>query len=223
MSVHAYTPYNFALNANGTAEFKDDLKNEVDYLYSTIKSHFIDKDIPAIIGETSASNKNNAAERVKWAQYYMGKSAEYGVPCMLWDNNVFNGGDRGECHGHLNRSTLGWYDKAFVDAVIKYGKKSQIPEKLTPPASVTNCTARHTTTTEIFINWDKVEDADGYITEQYKGGKWVQINDSEYPAVDLYNLKPDTVYTLRIRAYKTQKGILQRLCTLCGKDCQTGR
>lgn len=207
VSVHAYTPYNFALNANGTAEFKDDMKNEVDYLYSTIKSHFIDKGIPAIIGETSASNKNNTAERVKWAQYYMGKSAEYGVPCMLWDNNAFNGSDKGECHGHLNRSTLGWYDKAFVDAVIKYGKKEQIPEKLTPPASVTNCKAGHTTTTEISINWDKVEDADGYITEQYKGGKWVQINDSEYPAVDLYNLKPDTVYTLRIRAYKTQKGI----------------
>lgn len=119
VSVHAYTPYNFALNANGTAEFTNDLKNEVDYLYSTIKSHIIDKGVPAIIGETSASNKNNAAERVKWAQYYMGKSAEYGVPCMLWDNNAFNGGDRGECHGHLNRSTLGWYDKAFVDAVIK--------------------------------------------------------------------------------------------------------
>ena len=79
VSVHAYTPYNFALNANGTAEFTNDLKNEVDYLYSTIKSHFIDEGIPAIIGETSASNKNNAAERVKWAQYYMGKSAEYGV------------------------------------------------------------------------------------------------------------------------------------------------
>lgn len=107
VSVHAYTPYNFALNANGTAEFTNDLKNEVDYLYSTIKSHFIDKGVPAIIGETSASNKNNAAERVKWAQYYMGKSAEYGVPCMLWDNNAFNGSDKGECHGHLNRSTLG--------------------------------------------------------------------------------------------------------------------
>lgn len=57
VSVHAYTPYNFALNANGTAEFTNDLKNEVDYLYSTIKSHFIDKGVPAIIGETSASNK----------------------------------------------------------------------------------------------------------------------------------------------------------------------
>lgn len=27
VSVHAYTPYNFALNANGTAEFTNDLKN----------------------------------------------------------------------------------------------------------------------------------------------------------------------------------------------------
>ena len=206
VSVHAYKPYNFALNKDGTSTFVNEY--EIDNIFYDIKSYFLDNGIPAIIGETSASNKNNTAERVKWAQYYMGKSAEYGVPCMLWDNNVFNNdSDRGECHGHLNRSTLGWYDKTFVDAVIKYGKKSQIPEKLTPPASVTNCTARYTTTTEIFINWDEVEGADGYITEQYKGGKWVQINDSEYPAVDLYDLKPDTVYTLRIRAYKTQKGI----------------
>lgn len=206
VSVHAYKPYNFALNKYGTSTFVDEY--EIDNIFYNINSCFLDKGIPAIIGETSASNKNNTAERVKWAQYYMGKSAEYGVPCMLWDNNVFNNdNDRGECHGHLNRSTLGWYDKTFVDAVIKYGKKSQIPEKLTPPASVTNCAARHTTTTEIFINWDEVEGADGYITKQYKGGKWVQINDSEYPAVDLYDLKPDTVYTLRIRAYKTQKGI----------------
>lgn len=57
VSVHAYTPYNFALNANGTAEFTNDLKNEVDYLYSTIKSHFIDKGVPAIIGETSPPTK----------------------------------------------------------------------------------------------------------------------------------------------------------------------
>lgn len=206
VSVHAYKPYNFALNKYGTSTFVDEY--EIDNIFYNINSCFLDKGIPAIICETSASNKNNTAERVKWAQYYMGKSAEYGVPCMLWDNNVFNNNnDRGECHGHLNRSTLGWYDKTFVDAVIKYGKKSQIPEKLTPPASVTNCAARHTTTTEIFINWDEVEGADGYITKQYKGGKWVQINDSEYPAVDLYDLKPDTVYTLRIRAYKTQKGI----------------
>ena len=204
VSVHAYTPYNFALNANGTAEFTNDLKNEVDYLYSTIKSHFIDKGVPAIIGETSASNKNNAAERVKWAQYYMGKSAEYGVPCMLWDNNAFNGGDRGECHGHLNRSTLGWYDKAFVDAVIKYGKQSESPEsglstvKVFKVKSKTNISAN--------LQWDKNTSASGYELQKYNGSNWETIKTFTSNANTSFNvtgLKASTTFKFRLRAYKT--------------------
>ena len=204
VSVHAYTPYNFALNANGTAEFKDDMKNEVDYLYSTIKSHFIDKGIPAIIGETSASNKNNTAERVKWAQYYMGKSAEYGVPCMLWDNNAFNGSDKGECHGHLNRSTLGWYDKAFVDAVIKYGKQSESPEsglstvKVFKVKSKTNISAN--------LQWDKNTSASGYELQKYNGSNWETIKTFTSNANTSFNvtgLKASTTFKFRLRAYKT--------------------
>ena len=204
VSVHAYTPYNFALNANGTAEFTNDLKNEVDYLYSTIKSHFIDKGVPAIIGETSASNKNNAAERVKWAQYYMGKSAEYGVPCMLWDNNAFNGSDKGECHGHLNRSTLGWYDKAFVDAVIKYGKQSESPEsglstvKVFKVKSKTNISAN--------LQWDKNTSASGYELQKYNGSNWETIKTFTSNANTRFNvtgLKASTTFKFRLRAYKT--------------------
>ena len=203
VSVHAYTPYNFALNANGTAEFTNDLKNEVDYLYSTIKSHFIDKGVPAIIGETSASNKNNAAERVKWAQYYMGKSAEYGVPCMLWDNNAFNGSDKGECHGHLNRSTLGWYDKAFVDAVIKYGKQSESPEsglstvKVFKVKSKTNISAN--------LQWDKNTSASGYELQKYNGSNWETIKTFTSNANTSFNvtgLKASTTFKFRLRAYK---------------------
>ena len=204
VSVHAYTPYNFALNANGTAEFTNDLKNEVDYLYSTIKSHFIDKGVPAIIGETSASNKNNAAERVKWAQYYMGKSAEYGVPCMLWDNNAFNGSDKGECHGHLNRSTLGWYDKAFVDAVIKYSKQSESPEsglstvKVFKVKSKTNISAN--------LQWDKNTSASGYELQKYNGSNWETIKTFTSNANTSFNvtgLKASTTFKFRLRAYKT--------------------
>ena len=204
VSVHAYTPYNFALNANGTAEFTNDLKNEVDYLYSTIKSHFIDKGVPAIIGETSASSKNNAAERVKWAQYYMGKSAEYGVPCMLWDNNAFNGSDKGECHGHLNRSTLGWYDKAFVDAVIKYGKQSESPEsglstvKVFKVKSKTNISAN--------LQWDKNTSASGYELQKYNGSNWETIKTFTSNANTSFNvtgLKASTTFKFRLRAYKT--------------------
>ena len=166
VSVHAYTPYNFALNANGTAEFKDNLKNEVDYLYSTIKSHFIDEGIPAIIGETSASNKNNTAERVKWAQYYFGKSKTYGVPCVLWDNNVYNGSDKGECHGHLNRKTLSWYDKTFVDAVINPSRSL---------SAVSGFKVKGQTSTSVTLQWNKNTTADGYIIEQQINNTWKQI------------------------------------------------
>ena len=203
VSVHAYTPYNFALNANGTAEFTNDLKNEVDHLYSTIKSHFIDEGIPAIIGETSASNKNNTAERVKWAQYYMGKSAEYGVPCMLWDNNAFNGSDKGECHGHLNRSTLGWYDKAFVDAVIKYGKQSKSPES--GVSTVKGFKVISKTNISANLQWDKNTSASGYELQKYDGSKWetiktfTSISDTSF---NVTGLKASTTYKFRLRAYK---------------------
>ncbi len=206
VSVHAYTPYNFALNANGTSTFSDNLKSEVDYLYTTIKSKLLDKGIPVIIGETSASNKNgNSAERVKWAQYYFGKSKTYGVPCILWDNNVYNGTDKGECHGHLNRSTLGWYDKSFVDAVIQYGKKGTTPAPSSAPSKVTGFAKKASTAASISLKWNKNANADGYIIERYDGTKWVRlkkITSNATTSLKVNNLKASTVYKFRIKAYK---------------------
>ena len=198
VSIHAYTPYNFALNANGTAEFKDDMKNEVDYLYNTIKSHFIDKGIPAIIGETSASNKNgNSAERVKWAKYYFGKSKTYGVPCVLWDNNVYNGNDKGECHGHLNRKTLGWYDKNFVDAVINPSGSL---------SAVSGFKVKGQTSTSVTLQWNKNTTAGGYIIEQQINSTWKQIANIKNNATITYTvkgLKAGTAnYKFRMKAYK---------------------
>ena len=206
VSVHAYTPYNFALNANGTSTFSDNLKSEVDYLYTTIKSKLLDKGIPVIIGETSASNKNgNSAERVKWAQYYFGKSKTYGVPCILWDNNVYNGTDKGECHGHLNRSTLGWYDKSFVDAVIQYGKKGTTPAPSSAPSKVTGFAKKASTAASITLKWNKNANADGYIIERYDGTKWVRlkkITSNATTSLKVNSLKASTVYKFRIKAYK---------------------
>ena len=120
VSVHAYTPYNFCLNGSGTAVFSDSLKSEVDYLFDTINNKFLTKGIPVVIGETSASNKNNASERLKWVDYFYGKAASYGVPCVLWDNNAYTNPDKGEAHGHLDRNALKWYDKSFVDRIVSY-------------------------------------------------------------------------------------------------------
>ncbi len=120
VSVHAYTPYNFCLNGSGTSVFGDSLKSEVDYLFDTLNSKYISKGIPVVIGETSASNKGNKAERLKWADYFCGSASKLGIPCVLWDNNAYQNSDKGEAHGHLDRTNLSWYDKSFVDRIVSY-------------------------------------------------------------------------------------------------------
>lgn len=119
VSIHAYTPYSFALQNNGTSTFTNAGKSEIDSLFNRINNTFIKKGIPVIIGEYSASNRNNSAQRIAWAKYYMQKAKTLGVPCVLWDNNVYtNNSGSGEAHGHLNRAGLCWYDSNFIKALI---------------------------------------------------------------------------------------------------------
>lgn len=102
VSVHAYTPYNFALNSKGTSEWNNDT-GDIDTLMSTLKTLFIDKNIPVIIGEFGAVNKDNTADRVEWVKYYLSAAKEIGVPCFWWDNGSKSGG--GENLGMIDRKT----------------------------------------------------------------------------------------------------------------------
>ncbi len=104
VSAHAYAPYNFALNTAGTAEW-DENSGSYDIVanFKLLKSKFIDKGVPVIIGEFGALNKNNESTRAKWAEYYVKTADAYGIPCIWWDNNAFNG--NGENFGLLNRGT----------------------------------------------------------------------------------------------------------------------
>jgi len=118
VSVHAYTPYNFALNTKGTSTWdvaKD--ARDIDSLMKTINDLFISKGIPAIIGEFGAMNKENEAERVEWATYYLTKAKEIGVPCVWWDNGAFSG--NGENFGLLDRRKLEYPYPELLDAMMK--------------------------------------------------------------------------------------------------------
>lgn len=118
VSVHAYTPYNFALNKNGTDKWdveKD--KNDIDYLMKAIDELFVSKGIPAIIGEFGAMNKENEAERVEWVQYYLTKAKEIGVPCVWWDNNAFTGD--GENFGLLDRRKVEFPYQDLLNAMMQ--------------------------------------------------------------------------------------------------------
>ena len=137
VSVHAYSPYNFAMNvgSGSTSTYTSSIKNELQGLFSTLKSNFRDKGIPVVIGEFGSTDKNNTAERVKWATDYTALAKKNNIPCVLWDNNafaVYNGNNivlNSEYHGYINRknNTVTSPAKDVIEALMKpYGKKADL-------------------------------------------------------------------------------------------------
>ena len=137
LSVHAYSPYNFAMNvgSGSTSTYTSSIKNELQDLFSTLKSNFRDKSIPVVIGEFSSTDKNNTDERVKWATDYTALAKKNNIPCVLWDNNafaVYNGSNivlNSEYHGYINRkdNTVTSPAKDVIEALMEpYGKKADL-------------------------------------------------------------------------------------------------
>ena len=95
VSVHAYTPYSFALDLNGTSYFSIDRANgtgDIDAFMSKLYQKFIVKGTPVVIGEFGAVDKDkNLQERVDFAAYYVAKARSYGMTALWWDNNAFSG------------------------------------------------------------------------------------------------------------------------------------
>lgn len=104
VSVHAYTPYDFALNTSGTSEWK--YTYEIEQLITKIDMIFVNKGIPVIIGEFGALNKNNEEDRATWAKIYLMQTTMAEIPCCWWDNSSFNGS--GENFGLIDRKKLTW-------------------------------------------------------------------------------------------------------------------
>lgn len=117
VSVHAYKPYDFALNITGTSKWDAVAgAEEIDVVMKDIKELFLDKDLPVIIGEFGAMNKNNEEDRIEWIQYYMSKTKEIGVPCIWWDNNEFTGD--GENFGFFDRAKMEFTYKKLLETMM---------------------------------------------------------------------------------------------------------
>ena len=92
--------------------------------------------------------------------------------------------------------------------VCHYSYKDSYTSQITLPA-VTGVKVKTQGSTSLTLAWDKNASANGYIIEQYKGGKWTQIAKTLSNAVVSYTvsgLAADTTYTFRVRAYKTAAG-----------------
>lgn len=131
LSVHAYIPYNFAMNGadqeGSTTEFglyASDAQ-EIDNMMDTIYIKFISKNIPVIIGEYGARNKNeNTQARTEYSAYYAASARARGITCIWWDNNCFET-YAGEAFGLLDRNTNTWKYDSIAKANIRYGDGSK--------------------------------------------------------------------------------------------------
>ncbi|MCH5191679.1 MAG: glycoside hydrolase family 5 protein [Oscillospiraceae bacterium] len=118
VSIHAYSPYSFAMDENGATDFTKSDKKELDKFFSDLNKIFISKGIPVVIGEFGATNKNNLEDRCKWAEYYVKGAGQYGIPCAVWDNNI--GTESGaECWGLYDRATGEWVFPEIAETMVK--------------------------------------------------------------------------------------------------------
>lgn len=122
LSVHAYTPYSFAMQDPGDRTFTAAHKGEIDSFMDRLNETFVKgKGMPVIIGEYGATNKNNLTDRVAWFSYYVGKASSYGMATVLWDNGnhtVPSSGKYSELYGFFDRTGGTWYFPEILAAIL---------------------------------------------------------------------------------------------------------
>lgn len=126
VSVHAYTPYNFALQSpqesGSTDTFSIDASastKDIDYLMNSLYKKYVSQGIPVVIGEFGAREKNfNLQDRLDYYVYYISSARARGISCLVWDNNAFSG--TGENFGLFRRSVGTWLYPEIIEAIMKY-------------------------------------------------------------------------------------------------------
>ncbi len=150
---------------------------------------------------TLAWDKNNKAEGYTVEIYKGGK----------W-NEIYSGADTSCTAKDLRASsTYTFRIRAYKASggTTYYSDYVRLAAKTAESSGVSNVKSFRkisATSSVLIIGWAKNNSAEGYIVEQYKGGKWTEVlrtctnNTVGFIAGDL---KAGTTYTFRIRAYKT--------------------
>lgn len=118
ITVHAYRPYNFALNQNkAEATDKFNLVNsgsELNSLFLKLYLDYVSNGVGIIIDEFGAVNRNgNTQDRANYAAYFSAYARSFGMSVCWWDNGCFSGS--GELFGIYRRTK----DKVEYPEIVK--------------------------------------------------------------------------------------------------------
>ncbi|MGN0596817.1 MAG: glycoside hydrolase family 5 protein [Ruminiclostridium sp.] len=119
VSVHYYTPWDFCTtnikNEWGTAAEQ----SEMERLITMMKTNFVDKGIPVIVGEYAASG-NDFDSCVFFCEKLVKLCHDYGIAAFLWDNG----------NGQFDRETNTWRSEQMHSALLRaVSGEDYTPEK----------------------------------------------------------------------------------------------
>ena len=165
--------------------------------------------IPNVTGLTSKSissstitlswNKNNKATGYIIEQY---KGGKWSGIATTKNNTTLSF----TVKGLETDTTYTFRVKAYrtVNGKTEYSEYRRI-QKTTAMDNVTGFKVKSTTSNSVTLTWNKTDRTTDYKIEQYKGGKWVDvdyISNEKSPVYTVTGLAPDTTYTFRIMALK---------------------
>ncbi len=113
VSIHNYSPWQFTtLEYPDDKDFDENDQMALDNNFAYLRSEFIDKGIPVIIGEFGAEFKENDAERAEYYAYYISAAKAQGITCFAWDNGLQ------ESFGLLDRNNCTWFNQSIIDGMM---------------------------------------------------------------------------------------------------------
>ena len=126
-SVHYYEPWGFVTAPDDSEWFSwyfdlriGSVSWNIEQVLKIMDKYFVKNNIPVIMGETGAiframsDGESNVGEIVKWADYYIVKLKEMGIPSVIWDD--------GGSFKLFDRRNLDWLYPDYADAIIKAGQ-----------------------------------------------------------------------------------------------------
>lgn len=142
MEVHYYDPWEFAgstTNAYWGEPYKDfgvtawgGQESYADAKFASLKSNFVDKGIPVILGEYGANrhsmtNENMINSRAYYLEYITRVAKNNGAVPFYWDNGGMGNGDTADQFGIFDRKNLRIFDQPAVDALVRGAAKGAYP------------------------------------------------------------------------------------------------
>ena len=122
LSVHAYEPFDFSMgktSEGAPTEFTEAMQKSLDDMFDTLYVAFVQKNIPVVIGEFGATNRDNTQARTNQTAYYYAAARARGISCCLWDNSNAEGDN--EAYRFLDRTNKVFIYDSIAAAAKKYG------------------------------------------------------------------------------------------------------